>query len=78
MKHVASISNPEFYRRQAQRFSTFGTPRLVTCFEHDDVELRLPRGLLDEATSVLRDTGFTVEVDFDGEEVKPIDVAFDC
>ncbi len=41
------------------------------------LELRLPRGLLDEATSVLRDTGFTVEVDFDGEEVKPIDVAFD-
>lgn len=77
LKHVASISNPEFYRRQAQRFSTFGTPRLVTCFEHDDVELRLPRGLLDEATSVLRDTGFTVEVDFDGEEVKPIDVAFE-
>lgn len=49
LKHAASVANPEFYRRQAQRFSTFGTPRLVTCFEHDDEELRVPRGLQDEA-----------------------------
>lgn len=53
LKHAASVSNPEFYRKQAQRFSTFGTPRLVTSFEHDDAELRLPRGLLDEARGLL-------------------------
>ena len=77
LKHVASVSNPEFYRRQAQRFSTFGTPRLVTCFEHDDSELRLPRGLFDEATNTLRDAGFTVETVIDAKGVKPIDVTFD-
>jgi superfamily II DNA or RNA helicase len=58
LKHMASVPNPEFYRRQAQRFSTFGTPRLVTSFEHDEHELRLPRGLADEAEALLADAGF--------------------
>ncbi len=76
LKHAASVSNPEFYRRQAQRFSTFGTPRLVTCFEHDADELRLPRGLLDEATGVLADAGFRVDVAVDVAAHSSIDVAF--
>lgn len=58
LKHMASVPNPEFYRRQAQRFSTFGTPRLVTSFEHAEHELRLPRGLTDEAEALLADAGF--------------------
>ncbi len=65
LKHVSSVSNPEFYRRQAQRFSTFGVPRLVTCFEHDETELRLPRGLLDETVALLSDAGFDVDVEHD-------------
>lgn len=76
LKHAASVSNPEFYRKQAQRFSTFGTPRLVTCFEHDDAELRLPRGLLDEARGVLSDAGFVVEVQEDSDAPAAIDVRF--
>ena len=75
LKHAASVSNPEFYRRQAQRFSTFGVPRLVTCFEHDEGDLRLPRGLLDEAISVLADAGFTVEVSIDIAAPTSIDLA---
>lgn len=76
LKHAASVSNPEFYRKQAQRFSTFGTPRLVTNFEHDDSELRLPRGLLDEARGVLSDAGFIVELQDDGAISAAIDVRF--
>nr|WP_062460767.1 DEAD/DEAH box helicase [Demequina soli] len=62
LKHAASVANPEFYRRQAQRFSTFGVPRLVTCFEHDENELRLPRGLFDQTRDVLAEAGFNLEV----------------
>lgn len=65
LKHMASVSNPEFYRKQAQRFSTFGTPRLVTSFEHDEHELRLPRGLTDEAAALLEEAGFGVTLDTD-------------
>ena len=76
LKHAASVSNPEFYRKQAQRLSTFGTPRLVTCFEHDDAELRLPRGLLDETRGVLFDAGFTVEMQEDTTVPMAMDMQF--
>lgn len=63
LKHMASIANPEFYRRQNTRQSTFGIPRLVVNFESEEgVELRLPRGLLDETTCLLREAGFKVSV----------------
>jgi superfamily II DNA or RNA helicase len=62
LKHAASITNPEFYRRQAQRFSTFGVPRFVACFEHDESELRLPRGLADQAERILTRAGVAVEI----------------
>lgn len=68
LKHAASVSNPEFYRRQAQRFSTFGVPRLVTCFDHDDQALHLPRGLLDQAVGALEEAGFAVTVRNDARE----------
>ncbi|HAM27540.1 MAG TPA: helicase [Microbacteriaceae bacterium] len=53
LKHAASLPNPEFFRRQAQRFSTFGTPRYVYCFEHDGTQIRVPRGLLDSVRRTL-------------------------
>lgn len=76
LKHAASVSNPEFYRKQAQRLSTFGTPRLVTCFERDDTELRLPRGLLDEVRAVLSDAGFVVDLRQDSNARAPINARF--
>lgn len=71
-EHLASVSNPEFYRRQAQRLSMFGIPRLVTCFEHDESELRIPQSLLREAASLLTDAGFRVEVRTDTASTSPI------
>jgi superfamily II DNA or RNA helicase len=76
LKHMASVANPEYYRRQAQRFSTFGVPRLVTCFEHDEGELRIPRGLLDEATGLLHEAGFEVDVRDDVASVDTVELTF--
>ena len=36
VKHTAAFHNPEFYRKQKQRFSTFNTPRLIRCFDDPD------------------------------------------
>lgn len=76
LKHVASIANPEFFRRQASRISTFGIPRYVACFEQDDVELRIPRGLEDQARQVLEDVGFSVRVSRSRKKRQELDVAF--
>lgn len=75
LKHTASLHNPDFYRKQNQRFSTWNTPRFVCCF--DDAEahwLQLPRGLLDEALQLIQAAGGTVEVTHEFPEHAPIAV----
>ena len=41
---LAAFHNPEFYRAQAMRFSTFGKPRLIHCAEEISKYIALPRG----------------------------------
>ncbi|WP_414120929.1 TOTE conflict system archaeo-eukaryotic primase domain-containing protein [Corynebacterium nuruki] len=60
LRHLGVLSNPAFYRKQAMRYSTYGTPRLIVHSELDDRELRLPRGLLDETIAALKTAGYTV------------------
>jgi superfamily II DNA or RNA helicase len=76
LKHTASLPNPEFYRRQAQRFSTFGTPRLVTCFHHDEARLALPRGLLGSVERIMSDARIRVTLVDRLPDGKRIDVTF--
>jgi len=76
LKHVASLPNPEFFRRQAQRFSTFGTPRYVYCFEHDDTEIRVPRGLLDSVRRTLSSAHIGVSIVNEIEDARAITATF--
>ncbi len=77
LKHAAAFHNPEFYRKQKQRFSTFNTPRLIHCFEDTDPDwLGLPRGLRDQATALIATAGGTLSVTDDLPSHKPIDAAF--
>ena len=77
LKHAAAFHNPEFYRKQKQRFSTFNTPRLIRCFDDTDPDwLGLPRGLLDQATALIAAAGGTLSVTDALPSHKPIDAAF--
>lgn len=44
IKRVAAFRNPEFYRKQALRMSTYDTPRIISCFDILDDYLAMPRG----------------------------------
>ncbi|GAB3177975.1 TOTE conflict system archaeo-eukaryotic primase domain-containing protein [Streptomyces incanus] len=77
LKHAASFHNPEFYRKQNQRFSTFNTPRLVCCFDASDPDwLKLPRGLADEAAQLIATAGGTLTIASDLPEPPPITAHF--
>lgn len=54
---LAAFQNPEFYRAQAMRLSTFGKPRVITCAEDHPHHLGLPRGCLDDMQRTLQDLG---------------------
>lgn len=60
LRHLGAIPNPQFYIRQAQRLSTYQTPRLIIRFDEHDNTLTLDRGTLDDAISILKTAGYTV------------------
>ncbi|MCI0663454.1 MAG: DEAD/DEAH box helicase, partial [Acidobacteria bacterium] len=76
---VAAFQNPEFYRAQSMRLSTFGKPRVISCAEEFPNHIGLPRGCLDDLQSLLqshcvkadlvdeRFAGEDIEVSFRGE-----------
>ncbi|MCQ9371571.1 DEAD/DEAH box helicase [Corynebacterium sp. 35RC1] len=76
LKRLAAIHNPEFYRKQAQRLSTFGTPRLVIRYESEGTQLKLPRGCLDDAIALLKTAGYKVQRRSLTPKPTGIDVAF--
>lgn len=45
---LAAFQNPDFYKTQAMRLSTYGKPRIISCAEDFGRHLGLPRGSLDE------------------------------
>ncbi|GAA1115437.1 DEAD/DEAH box helicase family protein [Nocardiopsis metallicus] len=77
LKHAASFHNPDFYRKQNQRFSTWNTPRMVCSFDASDPQwLKLPRGLVDEATQLIEAAGGRLEITHELPEHPPIAAHF--
>ncbi len=72
LKHLAAFHNPDFYKKQKQRFSTHATPRIICCAELDAGWLSLPRGCLEDLKTTLADYGIKLTVEdkrFPGTEL---------
>lgn len=79
LARLAAFQNPEFYKAQAMRLSTFGKPRVISCSEDLPRHLGLPRGCLGAALDLLerhavwakvvdeRQPGTLLAVQFSGE-----------
>ena len=74
--HLAAFQNPEFYRAQAMRLSTFGKPRIISCCEDYPNHLGLPRGCLDELLELFQSLHVNVEITDERFAGRPIDVQF--
>ncbi len=76
---LAAFQNPEFYKAQAMRLSTFDKPRIIACAEDHPQHIGLPRGCLDDLLQILsalnikpvvhdrRNCGVPLDVAFQGE-----------
>ena len=76
LHRLAAFQNPEFYRAQAMRLSTFGKPRVIRCAEEFPKHVALPRGCLGEITGLLESHKVCVELDDQRFAGQPIDVKF--
>jgi len=62
IKHLASLHNPEFYRRQKLRLETYRTPRFVKCYGEDMSHLHLPRGALDDLQGIFAEANSEMDI----------------
>ncbi len=73
---LAAFQNPEFYKNQAMRLSTFGKPRVIGCAEDLLHHIALPRGLLQEVINLFQSHRVEVEVSDHRFPGVPIQVDF--
>ena len=73
---VAAFQNPEFYKAQAMRFSTFGKPRIINCCEDFPKHIGIPRGCLEEIISLLESLKIKVRLIDERFHGEAIDVKF--
>jgi len=73
---IAAFQNPEFYKAQAMRLSTYGKPRIISCSEDFPEHIGLPRGCMEEIVRVFSSHHVNVEVHDERTAGQPIDVSF--
>ena len=76
LKRLAAFKNPEFYKAQAMRISTYSKPRIISCSEETNDYLCLPRGC--EADLIDLANKFNVQINWSekANHRKSIDVLF--
>jgi len=59
---LAAFQNPELYKAQAMRLSTYDKPRVIACAEDHAHHIGLPRGRLDDVCRGLTDLGVSTDI----------------
>jgi hypothetical protein len=73
---LAAFQNPEFYKAQAMRLSTYGNPRVIACAEDHPHHIGLPRGCLEEVRDTLTALGVRVAIRDERWAGRPLAVTF--
>lgn len=73
---LAAFQNPEFYKAQAMRLSTYGKPRVIGCAEDHAGHFALPRGCLEDVQKLLSELHIDSVIRDERYHGEPLDVAF--
>ncbi|OGI30563.1 MAG: hypothetical protein A2287_10105 [Candidatus Melainabacteria bacterium RIFOXYA12_FULL_32_12] len=73
---LAAFQNPEFYKAQAMRFSTYDKPRIISCAEILTKYITLPRGCLKDLKEFLNSLNITLEIQDERESGMKIKISF--
>lgn len=76
LKRLAAFKNPEFYKAQAMRMSTFNKPRIIYCADETAEYLCLPRGCEADLKTVFKQAGVNVRFSDKTNRGNKIDVEF--
>ena len=73
---LAAFQNPEFYKAQAMRLSTYNKPRVIACAEDHSHHIALPRGCLEDVQQTLKVLGIRPAIRDERTRGTAIDIAF--
>jgi hypothetical protein len=73
---LAAFQNPEFYKAQMMRLSTYAKPRVIACGQDFAQHVALPRGCLPEVLALLEAHRIRPEVRDERFAGTPLDVGF--
>jgi superfamily II DNA or RNA helicase len=73
---IAAFQNPEFYKAQSMRLSSYGKPRVISCGEVFPEHIGLPRGCMEEVVRVFKSHHINVEVHDERTSGREINVSF--
>ena len=73
---LAAFQNPEFYKAQAMRLSTYSKPRVIACAEDLPHHIGLPRGCLDDVRKTLTDLGVRTAIRDERRDGSRLEVKF--
>jgi superfamily II DNA or RNA helicase/very-short-patch-repair endonuclease len=73
---LAAFQNPEFYKAQAMRLSTYNKPRVIACAEDLPHHIGLPRGCLDDVRKTLTDLGIRMAIRDERRDGSRLEVTF--
>ena len=76
LKRLAAFPNPEFYKAQAMRLSTYNKARIISCFDETEKYISLPRGLESDVSELLESIGVNAAFVDETNKGRSIDVAF--
>lgn len=73
---LASFQNPEFYKAEAMRMSTYGKPRMITCAEDFKHHVGIPRGCQEKLLDLCREYSIPYEMTDYRMQGQPIEMEF--
>ncbi|MCF6268720.1 MAG: DEAD/DEAH box helicase family protein [Melioribacteraceae bacterium] len=76
IKRLAAFKNPEFYKAQAMRLSTFNKPRIISCSDESENFLLIPRGCETELNNLLSSCKVDFRKTTETKKGKKINVSF--
>ncbi|OFW10518.1 MAG: restriction endonuclease subunit R [Acidobacteria bacterium RIFCSPLOWO2_02_FULL_67_36] len=74
---LAAFQNPEFYKAQAMRVSTYDKPRVIACAEDHPQHIGLPRGCLEDVRLTLSELGVRTTIRDERYAGRALTVAFE-
>lgn len=61
-RRLASFANPEFYKKQRLRLSTYNIPMVIDCSNIDDKYIKLPRGTYEYLLDICNDNNIKLKI----------------